>query len=106
MESSYKTDDLQKQYQGLKDQVKDLSNQLGQPLELNDIPQGPSSRLDSDTVDGLQTSRAAHPSPNTLVPVDKAGKLGLNIMPGASGTFTTVDLKTVTVTNGIIVSIV
>lgn len=106
MESGYKTDTMQQQFDKLQGTVKDLSNQLGQPIELKDIPQGASSKLDSDTVDGLQTSRAAHPSPNTLVPVDKTGKFGLNVMPGATGFFTTVDAKTVTVTNGIIVSIV
>lgn len=75
---------------------------------LSDVPQGPSSRLDADTLDGLQTSRAHAPAPNTLVAVDKNAKIPLSTGPGVSGTFISGDAtpKTVTVVNGIITSIV
>lgn len=46
---------------------------------------------------------------NSLVTISDAGLLtapSITVTNGATGTFTTVDLKTVTVTNGIIISIV
>lgn len=49
-------------------------------IKLNDIPQGASSRLDADTVDGLQTSRYKNPSPNTLVPLGPNGKFPTSTM--------------------------
>lgn len=77
-------------------------------ISLKDIPQGASSRLDSDTVDGLQTSRFKNPAPNTLTPLGPDGKVSIATIPGVSGTFLSGDVipKTITVVNGIITSIV
>lgn len=75
-------------------------------IDLIDIPQGVSSGMDSDTVDGLQTSSYSAPSPNTLVPVGPDVTFPLTVFPGASGTFISADAKTITVVNGIITSIV
>lgn len=78
------------------------------PIGLMQIPQGPSSRLDSDTVDGFQTSPANNPSPNTLIPLNQMGKFPTGVMPGVSGTFLSGGgtPKTITVVNGIITAIV
>lgn len=75
-------------------------------VRLVDIPQGASSGMDSDTVDGIQTSSYSAPSPNTLVPVGPDTTFPLVVFPGASGTFISADAKTITVVNGIITSIV
>lgn len=75
-------------------------------VRLKEIPQGSGSKLDSDTVDGLNASTYQAPRPNTLVPVGPQNTLPLSIFPGASGTFISADAKTITVENGIITSIV
>ena len=50
------------------------------PVPLKNIPQGAGSRLDSDTIDGLQTSTAIRPSPNTIVPVDNDGQYPISTL--------------------------
>jgi hypothetical protein len=55
------------------------------PVQLRDIPQGPGSTMDSDTVDGIQTSTAANPTPNTLVPLDENGKLPTSVLTNVPG---------------------
>ena len=59
----------------IEDLQKELGGLTGKKLSISDIPQGPSSRLDSDTVDGFQVSHANSPSPNSIVPVDNNGKM-------------------------------
>lgn len=53
------------------------------PVPLVAIPQGPGSRLDSDTVDGVQVSSHTNPAPGTLVPTGTDGKLPVSIIPSA-----------------------
>jgi len=50
-------------------------------VALIDVPQGASSGMDADTVDGLQTSSYSKPSPNTLVPTGPDGLLPASIVP-------------------------
>ena len=54
-------------------------------VSLDEVPQGAGSRLDSDTVDGLQTSRYKAPAPNTLVPLGPDGKFPASTMSSAAG---------------------
>lgn len=58
----------------------DLESGLDGPLALNKVPQGPSSRLDADTVDGFQAVSADKPGPNVLVATDSTGKLPAGVM--------------------------
>lgn len=67
-----KTEDLLKRIEEL---------EKGNTIPLNNIPQGPSSKLDSDTVDGYQVSPYSSISPNTLVPVGTDGKLPASVIP-------------------------
>lgn len=46
---------------------------------------GPGSKVDSDTVDGLQTSRAVTRSPGTLIPLGTDGKFPTGAVPYKSG---------------------
>ena len=54
------------------------------PVALADIPQGAGSRLDSDTVDGLQAVRAAQAGPNKLVATDANGDLPASVIPASA----------------------
>jgi hypothetical protein len=85
-----------------------MDQNTNNPITLMQIPQGPSSRLDADTLDGFQTSPANNPSPNTLVALDQNKKFPTSVMPGVSGTFKSADAtpKIITVVNGIITAIV
>lgn len=65
--------------------IKETSEQMELPKEgykkLSDIPQGPGSKLDSDTLDGFQLSPATAPAPNTVVPLDGDGKVVVATIP-------------------------
>lgn len=50
-------------------------NKKEDELLVSDIPQGPSSKLDSDTVDGIQAVTADKTAPNKLVATDNNGRL-------------------------------
>lgn len=45
----------------------------------SDLPQGAGSRLDSDTVDGVQVART--PTPNALIPLNSAAQLAASTVP-------------------------
>lgn len=50
-------------------------------IRLKDIPQGSGSKLDSDTIDGLNASTFQNPRPNTLVPLGPDGTLPEAVIP-------------------------
>lgn len=50
-------------------------------VALFDIPQGPGSRLDSDTVDGIQAVTFDKAGPNKLVATGSSGFLPASIIP-------------------------
>lgn len=47
------------------------------------VPQGPGSRFDSDTVDGIQAVTATAAAPNALVATDNSGKLPSSVLGNA-----------------------
>ena len=56
-------------------------NDLGTPgtekepfAKLSDVPQGPGSGMDSDTVDGFQACPVNVPTPNAILPLNQNGK--------------------------------
>lgn len=50
-------------------------------IDLARIPQGSGSRLDSDTIDGLQAVTASKAAPNVLVATGSDGKLPSSVIP-------------------------
>ena len=54
-------------------------------VPLAKIPQGPGSKLDSDTVDGIQAVTASAAGPNKLVATDEEGLLPTSVIPTLSG---------------------
>lgn len=83
---------------------------MSDKVDLKDIPQGASSRLDADTVDGLQTSRFKSPAPNTLTPLGPDGKFPTSTIPinpaGFTGSYVDGVNTTITIVNGIITNVV
>ena len=75
------TNDFQKQIDTVKKDISKIRTKYEKPIALRDIPQGPSSRLDSDTVDGLHAFTSAQPAPNALVGLDNTGKFPVSTIP-------------------------
>lgn len=73
-----------------------LPSTLGKTVQLDTIPQGRSSKMDSDTLDGFQTSPAANPSPGTIVPLDTTGQFHPSVIPGVPGAWATQESQTAT----------
>lgn len=67
--------------------------ELTPSIRLKDIPQGSGSKLDSDTIDGLNASTFQNPSPNTLVPLGPNGQLPASVVPTQQTDFTSLETQ-------------
>lgn len=78
-----------------------LPSTLGNTVQLDTIPQGRSSRMDSDTLDGFQTSPANNPSPGTIVPLGMSGQFNPSVIPPITGTYSLVQSQPVTAVSAV-----
>lgn len=82
------TKDLQKQVDSVNQSLQDILGRVGNlekdqsTVGLSKIPQGPGSRLDSDTIDGINASYK--PQPHTLVPLGPTGQFAASTIPSSA----------------------
>lgn len=76
--------DYAKDILNIQKDISDIRKSMGKALDLASVPQGPSSRLNSDTLDGYQTSKPTNPSPNTIIPLGPNKQFPPSVIPTPS----------------------